>query len=111
MSRTTTLIATIAGLALLAPSGRDISAHGGGGSPTALYLAAAGVGTIGIVDFDDVDLSNLQRQSLYDEADVLKNLPKAIALGATNRQSPKLETLIKQATSVKRGVAKTDISE
>jgi len=37
MSRTTTLIATVAGLALLAPSGRDISAHGGGGSPTALY--------------------------------------------------------------------------
>jgi sulfur-carrier protein adenylyltransferase/sulfurtransferase len=35
---------------------------GGLGSPTALYLAAAGVGTIGIVDDDDVDLSNLQRR-------------------------------------------------
>jgi molybdopterin/thiamine biosynthesis adenylyltransferase/rhodanese-related sulfurtransferase len=38
---------------------------GGLGSPTALYLAAAGVGTIGIVDDDDVDLSNLQRQVIH----------------------------------------------
>ncbi len=38
---------------------------GGLGSPTALYLAAAGVGTIGIVDHDTVDLSNLQRQILH----------------------------------------------
>ena len=43
---------------------------GGLGSPTALYLAAAGVGTIGIVDFDDVDLSNLQRQILHGTRDV-----------------------------------------
>ena len=43
---------------------------GGLGSPVALYLAAAGVGTIGIVDFDAVDLSNLQRQVLHGTPDV-----------------------------------------
>jgi adenylyltransferase/sulfurtransferase len=45
---------------------------GGLGSPAALYLAAAGVGTIGIVDFDDVDASNLQRQILHGTDDVGK---------------------------------------
>lgn len=43
---------------------------GGLGSPMLLYLAAAGVGTIGIVDFDVVDDSNLQRQVLFDVKDV-----------------------------------------
>ncbi|MCS6829809.1 MAG: molybdopterin-synthase adenylyltransferase MoeB [bacterium] len=43
---------------------------GGLGSPLALYLAAAGVGTIGLVDFDVVDFTNLQRQVLYTTADV-----------------------------------------
>jgi len=43
---------------------------GGLGSPSAIYLAAAGVGTIGIVDFDTVDVSNLQRQILHGNADV-----------------------------------------
>lgn len=50
---------------------------GGLGSPSILYLAAAGVGTIGIVDFDKVDISNLQRQVLFDTADV--GVPKAEA--------------------------------
>lgn len=43
---------------------------GGLGSPLALYLAAAGIGRIGIVDFDVVDFSNLQRQILHHTADV-----------------------------------------
>src|SRR6266480_7658005 len=43
---------------------------GGLGSPLALYLAAAGVGRIGLVDFDVVDFSNLQRQILHGTPDV-----------------------------------------
>ena len=45
---------------------------GGLGSPAALYLAAAGVGTIGIADADNVDLSNLQRQVIHHTSDVGK---------------------------------------
>jgi adenylyltransferase/sulfurtransferase len=48
---------------------------GGLGSPAALYLAAAGVGTLGLIDGDQVDVSNLQRQVLYGDADLGK--PKA----------------------------------
>ena len=43
---------------------------GGLGSPIAMYLAAAGIGRLGIVDFDTVDYSNLQRQILHSDADV-----------------------------------------
>ena len=49
---------------------------GGLGSPVALYLTGAGVGTIGLVDDDMVSVSNLQRQVLYSEAEV--GMPKAI---------------------------------
>ena len=48
---------------------------GGLGSPIAMYLAAAGIGRLGIVDFDTVDYSNLQRQILHSDADV--GTPKA----------------------------------
>ncbi|HEY5563550.1 MAG TPA: molybdopterin-synthase adenylyltransferase MoeB [Clostridiaceae bacterium] len=50
---------------------------GGLGAPAAMYLAAAGVGTIGLVDYDEVDLSNLQRQIIHSTADVKK--PKVIS--------------------------------
>ena len=50
---------------------------GGLGSPAALYLGAAGVGTLGIVDFDTVDYSNLQRQILHGTKDVGR--PKVIS--------------------------------
>jgi molybdopterin/thiamine biosynthesis adenylyltransferase len=59
---------------------------GGLGAPAALYLAAAGVGRIGIVDPDTVDLSNLQRQVIYREGDVghLKAEAAAERLAALN---------------------------
>ncbi|HUF18605.1 MAG TPA: HesA/MoeB/ThiF family protein, partial [Thermoanaerobaculia bacterium] len=59
---------------------------GGLGSPAALYLAAAGVGRIGIVDFDRVDLSNLHRQVLHGTGDVgrMKTDSAADALESAN---------------------------
>ena len=56
------------------------------GSVSAELLVRAGVGFIRIIDRDFVDLSNLQRQSLYDETDVLQNLPKAEAAVAKLRR-------------------------
>lgn len=50
---------------------------GGLGSPALLYLAAAGVGTIGIVEFDEVDESNLQRQVIHGQSDIGR--PKAVS--------------------------------
>ncbi|MCH9016219.1 MAG: molybdopterin-synthase adenylyltransferase MoeB [Chloroflexi bacterium] len=55
--------------ALMASKALIIGA-GGLGSPSAIYLSLAGVGTVGIVDFDVVELSNLQRQILHHTADV-----------------------------------------
>ena len=54
---------------------------GGLGSPNAVYLALAGIGTLGIVDFDIVDLSNLQRQILHQTDDVGK--PKVVSARET----------------------------
>ena len=59
-----------AGQAKLLGSKVLVVGAGGLGSPTALYLAAAGIGTLGIVDNDKADKSNLQRQILHDESTV-----------------------------------------
>lgn len=65
---------------------------GGLGSPLLLYLAAAGVGTIGIVDDDIVDLSNLQRQVLYRTSDI--GQPKAtIAAAQVKALNPHVEVI------------------
>ncbi|HEU6449263.1 MAG TPA: molybdopterin-synthase adenylyltransferase MoeB [Verrucomicrobiae bacterium] len=66
---------------------------GGLGSPIAMYLAAAGIGKIGIVDFDTVDYSNLQRQILHTDADVGKS--KAESAKETIRGiNPNVEVVI-----------------
>ena len=47
---------------------------GGLGSPVSLYLTAAGIGTLGIADYDKIELSNLQRQIIYNQKNI--NKPK-----------------------------------
>jgi len=86
---------------------------GGLGSPAALYLASAGVGRITLVDGDDVDLTNLQRQILHTTARI--GMPKAdsgrVALGEINPgvevapvvrrvEADELDTLVRNATLV-----------
>jgi sulfur-carrier protein adenylyltransferase/sulfurtransferase len=63
----------LAGQEKLAAARVLVVGAGGLGSPVLAYLAAAGVGRIGIVDDDEVDVTNLQRQILYDTADVGKS--------------------------------------
>jgi len=58
---------------------------GGLGSPALLYLTAAGVGTLGIIDFDTVDLSNLQRQVIFTAYDVGKNKAEAASIQLSKR--------------------------
>ena len=73
---------------------------GGLGSPAAVYLAAAGVGTIGIADYDKIEASNLQRQILYSNEDIGK--PKtAIIKNQLEKTNPNINiiTLNKKLTS------------
>ncbi len=71
---------------------------GGLGSPAALYLAAAGIGTLGIVDFDTVDVTNLQRQVLYSRSDV--GAPKVTAAAARLRALNPLIDVVAHQTEV-----------
>jgi len=69
---------------------------GGLGSPIAMYLAAAGIGKIGIVDFDSVDFSNLQRQIIHTTADVGR--PKTLSAKETiNGINPNVEVVLHNA--------------
>ncbi len=68
---------------------------GGLGSPTLMYLAAAGVGTLGIVDFDVVDESNLQRQVIHGQSDIGR--PKAESARDSVREiNPLIEVVLHQ---------------
>ena len=69
----------VAGQQKLAAGRLVIVGCGASGAALASLLARAGVGTIRIIDRDYVELSNLQRQTLFDEADASESLPKAIA--------------------------------
>ena len=68
---------------------------GGLGSPALLYLAAAGVGTLGIIDFDVVDESNLQRQIIHGQSDI--DRPKAeSARDSVKEINPNVEVILHQ---------------
>jgi adenylyltransferase/sulfurtransferase len=66
---------------------------GGLGSPVAMYLAAAGIGRLGIVDFDSVDLSNLQRQVLHGSPDVGRPKTESAA-DFLHRLNPNVQVLL-----------------
>jgi adenylyltransferase/sulfurtransferase len=69
---------------------------GGLGSPIAVYLALAGVGTVGLVDFDTVDLSNLQRQILHQTDDIGR--PKVVSAKETlNAYNPEVNVVAHEA--------------
>jgi adenylyltransferase/sulfurtransferase len=68
---------------------------GGLGSPALLYLAAAGVGTLGIIDFDVVDESNLQRQVIHGQSDIGKSKAES-ARESINEINPYTEVILHQ---------------
>ena len=96
----------------LAKSHALIIGLGGLGSPAAMYLAAAGVGTLTLCDFDQVDLSNLQRQILHRTADIGREKTDSAArtLQALNPEV-ELHTRHKRldATGLAEAVASADV--
>ncbi|GHJ46212.1 adenylyltransferase/sulfurtransferase MoeZ [Catellatospora sp. TT07R-123] len=73
---------------------------GGLGSPALMYLAAAGVGTLGIVEFDTVDESNLQRQIIHGQSDIGR--PKAESAAASIREINPYVNVVIHNTAVDR---------
>ena len=83
----------LAGQKTLQASNILIVGIGGLGNPAAQYLAAAGVGTIGLMDHDRVDLSNLQRQTLFDTSQL--DQPKVIAAKeALEKNNPHINYIV-----------------
>src|SRR4030081_2098240 len=66
---------------------------GGLGSPTLMYLAAAGVGTLGIVEFDTVDESNLQRQIIHGQSDIGRSKAES-ARESVNEINPLVNVIV-----------------
>jgi adenylyltransferase/sulfurtransferase len=100
------------GQARLAAAHVVVVGAGGIGSPVIQYLAAAGVGTLSVIDDDQVDLSNLQRQTLFGTADVGR--PKAeVAQEAIARLNPHVAVTVHQirvdAGSAARLIAGADV--
>ncbi len=88
----------VAGQQKLAAARVLVIGAGGLGSPAALYLAAAGVGTLGIADFDRVEPHNLQRQLLHDDASV--GQPKVESAAARLRQTNPFVRVVTHADGV-----------
>nr|WP_308442699.1 adenylyltransferase/sulfurtransferase MoeZ [Asanoa ishikariensis] len=82
---------------------------GGLGSPALMYLAAAGVGTLGIVDFDTVDESNLQRQIIHGQSDIGRS--KAESAAATVKEINPYVNVIIHNTALDRDNVKEIFSE
>jgi molybdopterin/thiamine biosynthesis adenylyltransferase/rhodanese-related sulfurtransferase len=101
-----------AGQAKLLGSKALLIGAGGLGSPAALYLAAAGVGTIGLVDFDVVDLSNLQRQIVHTTARIGERKVESAKI-AINALNPDVNVIAHEemlvAANVERIIAGYDV--
>ncbi|MBB2945294.1 adenylyltransferase/sulfurtransferase MoeZ [Actinoplanes sp. CA-015351] len=82
---------------------------GGLGSPTLLYLAAAGVGTLGIIDFDTVDESNLQRQIIHGVSDI--GTPKAESAARSIAEVNPLVNVVIHNTALDRDNVKEIFSQ